>query len=204
MHKVYYAKITPLEQKKRYQFYFNNLPLVRKEKANNYLKRIDKIRSVAAFSLLLKLLKDNKIKYKNSDFKIDKNGKLYLKDSNIFINISHSGDYVIAGLSNNPIGVDVEDINREAKYQELIKYVLNNEETTKFNKSTNKRKYFFEIWTKKESYLKCIGEGLKVAMPSIKENKFKDYYFKLFLINNHQFAICNKGEPVKNIKEIKL
>ena len=63
-----------------------------------------------------------------------------------------------------------------------------------------------KIWTLKESYIKCLGKGLKISMPTINISspELKGYYFKMFFIKNHQFAICSKDEPVVNIKEIKL
>ncbi|WP_083330258.1 4'-phosphopantetheinyl transferase superfamily protein [Lachnospira pectinoschiza] len=38
---------------------------------------------------------------------------------------------------------------------------------TAFNFSPDKERAFFEIWTKKEAYTKCIGTGLSVDLKSI-------------------------------------
>lgn len=206
MHKIYYAKIKPLRKEERYQLYYNYLPNFRQKKVDGYTKEEDKLRSVAAFSLLLKLLNDNHITYQDEDFKVDKNGKPYLENSKIYFNISHGGDYVIAAISDHLIGVDVENIKRNKNYKELAEKVFNAEEINEFHHAMNKRVFFYQIWTLKESYIKCIGEGLKKAMTdiSISSPELKGYNFKIFLLKNHQFAICNKDEPVVDIKEIKL
>ncbi|MCQ2792215.1 MAG: 4'-phosphopantetheinyl transferase superfamily protein [Bacilli bacterium] len=206
MHQIYYAKIKPLLKEERYNFYFQRIPKSRQERASNHLHKIDKIRSVAAFSLLMKLLDDNHIPYQNNSFKIDKNGKLYLASSDIYLNIAHGGNYVIAGISDSPIGVDVENINREKKYKEIVNLVFNQNEREKFRHLVRKKIFFYQVWTTKESYVKCIGKGLQVGMttidiPSLKE---KGYHFKLFFLKKHQFAICNEGKPVENIKEVVL
>lgn len=204
MLKVYYAKIDALYNQEKYLAYYQELPKARQKRTDNYIDEEDRIRSVAAFTLLVKLLNDNKISYQNDDFKIDQNGKLYLSNSDIYLNLSHSGSYVIAAISDAPVGVDVERINNNHKIKELIKYVLDDKETNEFNKSQNQIKDFYLMWTKKESYIKCIGKGLSAGMSTINISKLKDYRFKCFDKENHQFAICYKAKLVTDSKEIKL
>ena len=206
MNQIYYAKIKPLLKEERYDFYFKRLPKSRQKRAKGHLHKLDKIRSTAAFSLLMKILNDNHVRYKNGDFKIDKNGKLYLANSKIYLNIAHGGNYVVAGISDHPIGVDVEYINREKRYREIVDLVFNQDEKKKFIHLFFKKKFFYQVWTTKESYVKCIGKGLQVGMTTINIPSLekKGYHFKLFFLKKHQFAICNKDKPVKNIKEIEL
>lgn len=206
MYQIYYAKIKPLRDEKKYDFYFHRLPKNRQRRAKGHLHKDDKIRSVAAFTLLMKLLNDDRITYQNSDFKIDKNGKLYLANSKVHLNIAHGGKYVIAGISNYPIGVDVENIKREKRYRQIVDLVFNPEEKRKFRRSFRKKRFFYRAWTTKESYVKCIGKGLQVGMTTIDIPSLEKegYHFKLFFLKNHQFAICSKAKPVENIKEITL
>lgn len=205
-HQIYYAKIKPLRKEEKYDFYFNRLPKSRQKRASGHLHKDDKIRSVAAFTLLMKLLNDNHITYQNSDFKINKDGKLYLANSKIYLNIAHGGNYVIAGISNYPIGVDVENIKREKRYRQIVDLVFNPQEKRKFRRSFRKKRFFYRAWTTKESYVKCIGKGLQVGMTTIDIPSLEKegYQFKLFFLKNHQFAICSKAKPVENIKEITL
>ncbi|MCQ2794921.1 MAG: 4'-phosphopantetheinyl transferase superfamily protein [Bacilli bacterium] len=204
MLKVYYAKIDPLYNQEKYLAYYQALPKNRQKRANNFINEEDRMRSVAAFSLLLKLLEDEKISYRDSNFRIDQNGKLYLLNSNIHFNLSHSGNYVIVAISDSLIGVDVEHIKPQKDIKEIVNYVLDEKEIEEFSKSKNQINDFYLMWTKKESYTKCIGKGLSAGMNTINLKSIKNYYFKSFQKDNHQFAICNKGTPVKNIKEIVL
>ena len=164
MHQVYYAKIKPLRRKDRYELYYRYLPESRKKRVDNYVKEEDKLRSVAAFTLLIKLLNDYKINYHDEDFRIDENGKLFLNQSNIYLNLSHSGKYVVAAISDHLIGVDVEENRREIKYKELIDYVFNEEEKKEFRHAINRRIFFYQIWTLKESFVKNLGQGLNIGL----------------------------------------
>ena len=194
MIKVWVANINSLNNDDIYQKYYLDLPPFRKKKADEYINKIDKIRSVAAFTLLIKLLNQNKIKYNQDEFKVDSYGKPYLLNSKIYFNISHSGDYVIAAISDKPIGVDVE-IKKELKYIELSHLVLNEQEIKKINQIDNPSEFFFKMWTKKESYIKCIGKGLAIPLTSI--NDVKPYHIKYFKIDHHQFAVCSKYKLYK-------
>ena len=49
------------------------------------------------------------------NFKIDENGKPYLEGCDIQFNISHSDSCVVAAFDKKPVGVDVENSNREIK-----------------------------------------------------------------------------------------
>ena len=82
-----------------------------------------------------------------------KNGKPYTEISPV--SISHSGDFVLVGISENEIGVDIEIIKPFDK-RLISRYFTPAEQ--KFIKTDDD---FFAIWTVKEAYLKMTGEGLK-------------------------------------------
>ncbi|MGF7081454.1 4'-phosphopantetheinyl transferase family protein [Mucilaginibacter sp. UYCu711] len=72
-------------------------------------------------------------------------------------NISHSGDIAVLAYGTESVGVDIERIV-ERKY-ELIEY-FHPLEQYYINSSKNKSDAFFEIWAKKEAFLKALGVGL--------------------------------------------
>ncbi|MCQ2752800.1 MAG: 4'-phosphopantetheinyl transferase superfamily protein [Bacilli bacterium] len=204
--KIYYAKITPLLKEKKYQHYYQQLPRARQKRADAYLKPIDQIRSVAAFTLLLKLLDDQKITYHDQDFRVDRNGKPYLAGQKIYFNLAHGGDYVIAAISEEKIGVDVESTKREEEIDKLTSYVFNRAEQNGYQQSHHRSMFFYRIWTLKESYIKCVGKGLQIKMPTInlRSQLLKNYLFQSFIHAHHQFAICSYQKPINKAKEIKL
>ena len=88
----------------------------------------------------------------------DSCGKPYVvfpSDCGLNISLSHSDGMVVAALDEVPIGIDVECI-RDIDAR-VLKHVLSENEALYVGES-NRR--FFEIWTMKEAYLKCIGLGL--------------------------------------------
>ena len=89
-------------------------------------------------------------------------GKPYITGTlEYFFNMSHSGDYIICGLSNEPIGVDVEKIGKAPL--EVAEYCFSADEKRVLLEKKGKEadKYFYALWTLKEAYLKMDGTGLQ-------------------------------------------
>ena len=97
-------------------------------------------------------------------------------DPDIHFNISNSGKMAVYAFSrDSEVGIDLEHIRQIPDLDEMI---------TK-NFSTNERKYinasekdrnsrFFRFWTIKESYLKAIGEGMRLAPDNLEFSIEKD------------------------------
>ena len=136
--------------------------------------------------------------YKNKyvgQYCVDELGKP--QSSSIFFNISHSkGVVVFATCRDAEIGVDIEIIRQID--DDFMRFVCNSEELELVNKGTN----IFEIWTSKESLLKCIGIGIKARLNEVnslpinglKEYNHLSYRSKLIKIENCYISITLKGE----------
>ncbi len=122
-------------------------------------------------------------------------------------NISHSKGVVVFIKDNTPIGIDIEKI-REVE-TDLIDYISNDEEKEYI---TNKEK-FYEIWTNKESLVKCIGTGIvdkikeipSLPLNSKKEYKNKTFYSKTIKYLDYIISISrqeNKPFDIKIVEEI--
>lgn len=106
-------------------------------------------------------------------YKRNKHGKPYLSDYPLFIGISHSGDYAVCVVSDTEVGIDIQKI-RTADLR-IAKRHFTNEECEYIG---NDELRFFELWSKKESYLKAIGTGLTVPLNSFSTLKNgKNYEF---------------------------
>lgn len=199
---VYYANINNVD----YQSMYKIVPAFRQKKADKYVHRIDQVRSVTVFYLLMKLLKDNHVHYLNNQFKVDKNGKLYLKDNPVYFNLAHSGNYVIVAISDKPVGVDVEIISNKLISNNLVKYVFNQEELDKYRTRKDKKTFFYRTWCKKESYVKCNGQGLGIELTRVNFNdsSMNKISFNTFIEDGHAFAICSISKSTKLIKKINL
>ncbi len=119
------------------------------------------------------------------------NGKPYTKVSPI--SISHSGDFVLVGVSDSEIGVDMELIKPYNK--RLITRFFSKDEQEFIKSDTD----FFLIWTVKEAFLKLTGEGLKgmTKLNVVKDNALHiEGYSIINQINdNYIFSIVTKGDP---------
>lgn len=135
----------------------------KKYKVEKFVNKKDKIRTVIGEILIRTIIVEN-LKISNKYIRFNKNqyGKPYLKEyTNFNFNISHSGDYVVCAIDDKPIGIDVEEV-KHIDYEEIAKnffttnefeYIVNRDLKFKLNR-------FYEIWTLKESYIKCCGKGL--------------------------------------------
>ncbi len=149
-----------------------------------------------------------KNKYVNSEIYINEYDKPLAKD--ISFNISHSNGLVVLGISDKyDIGVDIEKI-RDAK-DNLIRYISDDEE---YN-YVKDEKSFYEIWTSKESIVKCLGKGLYkrvIEIPALPINGIKSLDGNLYnskIISNDEYVISvtlNTDEDfnVEFINEMKL
>ena len=93
-------------------------------------------------------------------------GKPYLSQhKGIYVNWSHSGDWVICAISNREVGIDLQDIRREPG-EALIRRMLQPEELSYYEKASKeqKKRLFYQYWTIKESYLKAVGTGFHMPL----------------------------------------
>lgn len=93
-------------------------------------------------------------------------GKPFLiHDRPIFFNISNSdGVCVFAFSGDGEVGIDIERIREMPDIEQLIQKNITSREKEYVLKDPDKKlKRFFRFWTFKESYLKAIGEGMRLT-----------------------------------------
>ena len=96
------------------------------------------------------------------EFHLSEYGKPFVKDIDIHFSISHSGDYAVCAVSDKEIGIDIEKI-KEINPKAARKFACENEQ----NYIDSHTDGFFEIWTLKEAYFKCIGTGLGTDIKNV-------------------------------------
>lgn len=130
--------------------------------------RFDIDRKLSLYSELLvrnQICKELGLKNREIIFVRNKHGKPYLKDHPKFqFNISHTRNAIVAAFSNNEIGIDVEPI-RQPNYKIAARFFTPSEYKYILN-DKNQERTFYEIWTKKEAYIKYIGTGLFISLKS--------------------------------------
>ena len=79
-------------------------------------------------------------------------GKPHFESGGFHISLSHAHDYVMAGISEFPIGVDLEYYHDD--YEIIISHFFTQDEKAFLDSSENRKSDFFELWSRKESYIK--------------------------------------------------
>jgi 4'-phosphopantetheinyl transferase len=180
-----------------------------------FINKEDKIRTLIG-ELLLRTIIFEKLSIENKYITFEKNqyGKPYLKGHPKFqFNIAHSGDFVVCAIDSKPIGIDVEEV-KDIQYKEIAEsffsasefdYIIKEDVNVQLSK-------FYEIWTLKESYIKCCGQGLSIPLKSfsfdidkcqnikvIIENEYGEHVFKRLEIDDrYKMSICSLNSNLAN------
>jgi medium-chain acyl-[acyl-carrier-protein] hydrolase len=82
-------------------------------------------------------------------------------------NVAHSGGLAVIAISlGREVGVDVEGIRPEVECLELARRYFSTREIAELESTppADRRRAFFQGWTRKEAYLKAHGTGLSLAL----------------------------------------
>ena len=190
MYKLYLLDLKELNDDNTFLFFFNKLNKVQKEKVKEYSLR--KKQNI----LLSEYLLYNYF-FSNEEFFYNQYGKPYLK--NKYFNISHADNYLLLGIADEEIGVDMQKITFKKNVEKLF-----SEEKQNLLK-TAKEKMFTRYWVLKESYAKYLGVGIskKILQETIKK---KDVYFYEYEdLNGYMIAVCLKNKyPKEKINYLTL
>lgn len=183
--RLYIADASKIDESK-----VNLLDKMRREKVNKLRLTLDKKCSIAAGLFVKRFFGDSNI-HKN-EF-----GKPYAENGKFF-NISHSNQYVLFAVSDCEVGCDIEAV----KYVDSLrlgKVVYCENEMQRLQNSANRLDTFFDMWTKKESFMKCIGEGFHRSAKSIDTtqnvitDKKRMYYFKTWKFSDFTVSVCSEN-----------
>lgn len=149
-----------------------------------------KKQSVAAYVLLNKMLiGDYGISLKGIQF--TENGKPYF-ENRPFISVSHTENYVCVGVSDSPVGVDIEQL-RDFDKKIASRYFSKSENRYIGRKNSNFR--FFKLWTIKEAIIKREGTSIS-QMPKVKTKLlfgkpfYKNYNIHTEICENCVISAC--------------
>lgn len=149
----------------------------RKEKIARLKREEDRQLSACAELLLIYALRmQQEAKILPLTLEKDEREKLRLKDSSCCFNLSHTKDYAACAVSDAPVGVDIESFKvRDVLYPNRILHPDEAQLYAYISNPNEKKKYFYECWVAKESYLKNLGIGL-IVRPSdflVSEDRLK-------------------------------
>lgn len=98
-------------------------------------------------------------------------GKPYLADHPIYFNISHSQNVALMAFTRaGACGVDIEIPRNIKQIEGIAERVFSRSELHYLNITTNeseKQQRFYQLWTRKEAYIKMTGTGLFNAINTV-------------------------------------
>lgn len=121
-------------------------------------------------------------------------GKPYLPDfSDVHFSVSHTDGLVAVAYGDAPVGVDVEKI-KTADLRIAERY-FTLRETHYIRQSADAQRAFYEIWTKKEAYLKRTGTGLTRSLRAFDVfDAALDVQWETHTFSTHVLSLCRKKE----------
>ncbi len=152
----------PSQQVERY---LTLLSLEERTRAERYRLVQHRQRFIAARGQL-RLLLSQYIEQPPETITIDYNehGKPYLVDSRLQFNLAHVNDEMLCAFTwDYTVGIDIEDTRREVEIMTVARLFFAADEVIQLEAQSpdTQRLAFFDLWTRKESYLKARGTGLK-------------------------------------------
>jgi 4'-phosphopantetheinyl transferase len=133
-----------------------------KEKAARFHREGDRQSSICARGALRVLLSGyTGIPAETIRFRYSDTGKPHLEGADIAFNVSHSGEWVVLAIGRNRnIGVDIEMIKRDLDVEAIASRFFSQVEIELIRSAEDKHAVFFQLWARKEAYVKARGSGL--------------------------------------------
>lgn len=157
---VYALDLGKLKDPKDYPEIYESLPEYRKKKIESFRNQNGRRESFGAGVLLHKVCR----RHGRSDQEISEGEHGKPQIDGFYFNLSHSGNMVLCAVSENPVGCDIEKIEKPTL--RIAKRFFTENENTYLEKfeENQKAEEFFRLWTMKEAYVKMTGEGLTSSL----------------------------------------
>jgi 4'-phosphopantetheinyl transferase len=153
-----------------YDYYWSLLSADEQERALRYRFEKDRNQSVISRGILRELTSRYlALDPKQIIFSVTQHGKLFLENNSFEFNVSHSHEYILYSFTlNTAIGVDIEYAKDDIDFAGIAKRFFSAQEYADFATLSLAEQPlgFYNAWTRKEAYIKAIGEGLSHPLES--------------------------------------
>lgn len=163
--RLFLLDVSPLEDEALFLKCYGECTESRRRKTDRLKNQADRRLCVGCGVLLSEIFREYGIK--KPKLKISEYGKPYLDGERLFFNLSHSGKYAAAAVSDAEVGIDIEKCRR-VNLKVADRYFTAAEREYIYSKAEEKERQdaFLSLWTKKESFLKAVGKGLNIPLDS--------------------------------------
>ncbi len=119
-------------------------------------------------------------------------GREFLESNDVFYNIAHSGELCVCVADKKNCGIDCEKMTDKSR-NNFIDGCFTENEKEYIESSSDKKYAFYEIWTRKESYLKMTGTGLGGGIRKTDTTEM-DILNKTYNFVLDDYAVCCCGD----------
>lgn len=210
MNKLYFLSIDETIDKTSFYKLFLHISKERQEYIKHLTSDIDKKLSLFA-ELMIRMIAMEHLEISNSKILFSKSqyGKPFIKGHAEFqFNISHTKCGIIVMISDKTVGADIEKI-KPAEIKIANRFFTNYEQDYIIECSNKLNECFFEIWTKKEAYVKYAGKGFSISLRSFDVfDEMISRKLQTFNIDGYIVSICaesiNEECEIVRLKEEQL
>ena len=196
--RIFYGNVGGLTEQVRRE-YRKFLTAERRQNVESCVREADKRRCFGAGLLLWYGLHICGIPFDEVTVQRGRDGKPYLMEYPDFqYNLSHAGDYVAAVFDEKAVGIDIEQDSRCR--EQIAKRFWMPEEYAYLMEAeaqAEREERFGRIWTRKESYIKATGAGMRQGLDTfcaLKEQE-GDWHFRTYRIEEgYQISVCSRAK----------
>lgn len=202
---VYIAGTKLLDTEQKFEDGLYKVNEQRRAKVLRCKNEDDKKRTLLAGLALRYGLEQMGLSYDALEFAQTPEGKPYLVSyPQVHFSLSHSGEYAVCVISDQNVGVDVENqsrrllaSDRSEKRDAVARQCFTEEEYIRFSsaKDEEKNKIFVELWTKKEAVSKAVGKGLAMDFTKICEPE--ENFWSLSIDDCHYASVYCEDGPIR-------
>ena len=148
----------------------------------------DRNRCIAGGVLLRKFLGDTPVSDNGFGKPVAGNG--------VCFNLSHSGGWVLLAVGEQEVGCDIERL-RTVNCERMGRIVFTDGEMEQIKNAPDRTGAFFDVWTKKEALLKCMGKGFHRAAKSVDvsggsfSEDGTEYFLKTKRFSDYVISVCS-------------
>jgi 4'-phosphopantetheinyl transferase len=154
--------------------YWSLLDRSERVRAKSFIRELDRRRYSVSHGKLRRILSaylqlpPEKIAFATRTY-----GKPYIVGEEVHairFNLAHAGDYLAVAVSQGfDVGVDIEVWTETVDYEAVVALCFADSESRFWLNlpAEEKRKFFYRLWTRKESFIKAVGTGLGLDVAQV-------------------------------------
>ncbi len=104
---------------------------------------------------------------KEIDIRFNSFGKPYIDSSTLYFNLSHTADYFALAVSNqSELGIDIEQQGKTLNMEMIARRCFSRYEFDYWMALADNQKprLFYQLWVRKEAFVKAVGQGIALGM----------------------------------------